>query len=99
MSSTFATEPYDLDEVFEQALIDPFPERAKPLPLPTGLSDEEDAARHLALRFNRDLVYCPNCEWAMDKADAANDIDLNCPRCWCIVGPVGTKPYRRKLTP
>lgn len=30
--------------------------------VPTGLSDEEDAARFLAQRFDRTLGFCRNCE-------------------------------------
>lgn len=31
-------------------------------PVPTGLADEEDAGRYLALRLNPDLLFCTNCE-------------------------------------
>src|SRR5579859_353201 len=33
-----------------------------PEPIPTGLSDEADAVRHLAQRLNPDLLFCTNCE-------------------------------------
>lgn len=60
----------------------------------TGLSDEDDAARYLALRFNPDLRFCPNCETVVDTSK----VD----RPWCIycgdnLQPMGTKPRLRKF--
>lgn len=58
----------------------------------TGLSDEEDAARHLALRFNPDLRFCPNCETVMVPQP------YNwCPYCGDHCREVGTKPRIKKV--
>jgi hypothetical protein len=65
----------------------------EPAPIPTGLSDEDDAARYLAQRFNGDLAFCPNCEVTYDF----NRVGNFCPRCKDTLRDVGTPPRRRKF--
>lgn len=87
-------------------LDDPLPE-GKPGYAPsaalvvTGLSDEEDAARHLALRFNPAVKFCPNCETYVDqdKADPVNrDLHVHwCPYCGDNLREVGVAPRKRKF--
>lgn len=57
-------------------------------PVPTGLSEEDDAARLIALEFNSSLLYCPNCEVSYE-----ND---RCPRCLSRLQPQGTPPLSTK---
>lgn len=61
-------------------------------PVITGLSEEEDAQRHLAVRFNPDLRVCVNCEIMVDVQVGF------CPRCLFSLAPIGTSPLRRKST-
>lgn len=70
------------------------------LPVPTGLTDEEDAARYMALRFNPNAMVCPNCEGIYDSSDydSSDHID-HCPRCDERLQPLGTPPRRRKFNP
>lgn len=72
---------------------------------PTGLSDEEDAVRHLRRKFDDLVGFCPNCEsyYAMPNRDFA---DLNevifgtmCPICRDFLYRVGHPPLRRKYNP
>jgi hypothetical protein len=35
-------------------------------PIPTGLDDQEDAHRYMAMRFNPNLLFCPNCELCLE---------------------------------
>lgn len=80
-------------------LDNPLPDAAYP-PEPvvvTGLSDEEDAARHLALRFNRDLRFCPNCEAIVDVTKMKDPHHHWCSYCGDTLRPLGTKPRIRKF--
>lgn len=63
-------------------------------PVVTGLSDEEDAQRHLALRFNPDLRFCPNCETVIDSKLTG----FYCPRCSETLQTVGSRARHRKHT-
>lgn len=63
-----------------------------PVPVPTGLSEEEDAQRYLALRFNPDLKFCPNCEVVVD----GNLTGFYCHTCTDTLQEVGTAPRRKK---
>lgn len=101
MSSTSANkgddDPFCLDDMFkvpgeiDAAHIQPV--------VATGLSDEEDAARALARRFDRSLGFCRNCEQVYRQA-THGDIVLTtfCPRCKDTLHEVGTEPRRRKHT-
>lgn len=82
-------EPVDLDELFHVTAEEPTGYR--PEPIVTGLSDEEDAQRLLAMRFNEDLLFCTNCEVSYDKTYWV------CPRCDITLSPMGTPPHRRKV--
>lgn len=76
-------------------LDDPRPEKHSPEPMMiTGLSDEADASRHLAMRFNRDMMFCPNCEGLYDATKAQHDW---CPYCGDLLKPIGTKARTRKF--
>lgn len=59
-------EPLNLDDLFHKAIVNSDP-ICPPEPIATGLSDEEDAARYLAQRFNPHLLFCPNCEATYDQ--------------------------------
>lgn len=64
-----------------------------PLPIPTGLSDEDDAGRWLALKFH--AVMCWNCESVYEP-----DVGTFCPRCHLHLLPVADareKVKRKKL--
>lgn len=84
------TKPLDLDDLFHVTAEEPSDFRAEPIV--TGLSEEEDAQRHLALRFNENLVFCTNCEVTYELAG------WGCVRCGQILAPKGTPPKRRKHT-
>lgn len=85
-------EPINLDEMFQ---VPPeWDDVPRPEPVVTGLSDEEDARRHLARRFNPDLKFCPNCEMIMD----AKKTGFFCPHCRDTLAEIGTQPRRRKHT-
>lgn len=56
----------------------------------TGLSEEEDAARHIALRFNTNLRTCVNCEQVYESI-------FFCPRCEFKTMPLGSAPWRKKV--
>lgn len=95
-------EPINLDECFQVLPEDVT--RAEPIV--TGLSDEEDVGRHLALRFSPTLLFCPNCEIVVDhecdwllQPEVATVIFF-CPRCNARLAPMGTPPTptRRKHT-
>ena len=91
MSSTFATEPYDLDEEFDAtAKINP-PAHPAGLVI-TGLSDEEDAARYIAKQFNPKVKFCRRCEVEVEIA-ATQHGDAVCPYCDRWLWPVGTPPF------
>jgi len=62
----------------------------------TGLSDEDDAARYLALRFNPDLRFCPNCETYHGAAREGMH-DHWCSYCGDTLRPVGTRPRIKKV--
>lgn len=95
-------EPINLDDLFHVPLHDDSG-HGRPSPIITGLSEEEDAARYISLRFNPTLLSCPNCEVVIDhglehlKQEAAVVI-VFCPRCNGKLAPVGTPPRRRKHT-
>jgi hypothetical protein len=70
------------------------------VPIPTGLSDEEDAHRQLALQFG-DVLFCRNCEHYYERATALPDggkhVQIaHCPYCADLMFPVGTKPREKK---
>lgn len=69
------------------------------IPVPTGLTDEEDAARYMALRFNPNARVCLNCEGIYDQLLPSGDQIDHCPRCDDWLQPVGTPPRRRKFNP
>lgn len=70
-----------------------------PVPIPTGLSDIDDAKRIMVLKFDPTLGYCRNCEGTF-KCDTDGHIVLTtwCPVCierevtefLCVLG---TAPY------
>jgi hypothetical protein len=62
----------------------------------TGLSDEEDAGRHLALRFNPELRFCPNCE-TFHGPPVKGKHDHWCSYCGDNLRPMGTKPRTKKI--
>lgn len=65
----------------------------------TGLSDEEDALRHIEQRFNPDLRFCPNCESIVVR-EVPGSIDPSNPWCdYCgdTLQPMGTKARTRKF--
>lgn len=89
-------DPLGLDDVFDpmaaggQLVIAPL--------VVTGLSDEEDAARHLTLRFDRTIGFCRNCE-GYYPCEMHGEIAMTtwCPACkeYFLTEP-GTKPLKRK---
>lgn len=81
------TKLVDLDTMFHGVLEAPTPPAA---PVVTGLSDEEDALRHLAERFDPDLKFCTNCEVAYHSP--------LCMRCFDMTSPMGTPPRKKKHT-
>lgn len=62
------------------------------VPIPTGLSDEEDAKRHLAFKFDDGIGFCRNCEGHY-KMEGTHNL---CPVCLSFLSPVGTPPAKRK---
>lgn len=60
----------------------------------TGLSDEEDAARLLALHFQSDLYVCRNCE--VHYRCCTKFEDDNCPRCNMPLSSKGVPPLKAK---
>jgi hypothetical protein len=76
------------------------------VPVPTGLTDEEDAQRYLRLQFDDTIGFCQNCEgtYTMERAvyedDTREIMATSCPRCgqrdWLV--RAGTKPLRKKHT-
>jgi hypothetical protein len=62
----------------------------------TGLSDDEDARRYLALQFNQDLRFCTNCE-TYHGPHVENLHDWWCHYCGDNLRPVGTKPRTKKV--
>lgn len=91
---TRSHEPINLDEAFDMALKPGSWSSLLPEPSPTGLSDEEDARRHLATRFDDELAYCTNCEITVNAVAAGG----HCHRCSDMLSPIGTPPRRRKHT-
>lgn len=86
-------EPINLDDAFQVDVEEHL--HGSQAPIVTGLSDEEDAARHLALRFNTNLKFCANCEVYYElKATGAY-----CRVCWMPLGEVGTSPSKLKRNP
>src|ERR1700678_396752 len=78
-------------------------------PLPTGLDEQEDAHRHMAVRFNPHLLFCPNCEVLYEAAlkGRMNDnglyvtpegveIYLTCPSCDVHLTRPGSTPIRSR---
>lgn len=63
----------------------------------TGLNEEEDAARYVAIEFNTDLKFCPNCEGIYDRETLPSKEFMWCPYCGDNLRPVGTAPRRRKF--
>lgn len=67
----------------------------------TGLSDEEDARRHMALRFNGSIKFCPNCEtFTTRDGDPAPQNNYHwCDYCGDNLREVGAAPRVRKRGP
>lgn len=72
------------------------PEQTLPLApvVLTGISEEEDAHRHVGLRLNPALMFCPNCEGYYDVEGFKNW----CPYCGDTLRPVGAAPRSRKFS-
>jgi len=89
------TTTVDLTDAFDLA-VEEVTSVAPPVPAPTGLSDEEDALRHMALRFNQTIEWCNNCECAYDTHTDSGLLQA-CPRCddWL---DKANNPRRRKHT-
>lgn len=87
------TKPLNLDEAFGRkvSFTDVPHRRGEIVPIPTGLSDEDDAGRHLALQFDNEIWLCPNCE-----ALWRNTTTHQCPYCGINLGPKDMRPDRRK---
>lgn len=68
---------------------------SKAIPLViTGLSDEEDARRQIALHLDQSVMFCTNCESYWDKSGR----DWHwCQYCGCNLREVGTPPTKRKI--
>lgn len=81
---------YSAEDWHFAEVTDPQPTN-RALPQPIGLSDEEDAHRHLALRF--DSMFCINCELHFSAEH------LWCNACSRTLRPYGTAPSRRKHLP
>lgn len=64
-------------------LDDPAPAPAPPAitATVTGLNEEEDAARIIALRFNDQLRFCGSCEADYEVEHGRQGDPYNCPRC------------------
>lgn len=88
------TKPVDLYEAFDMA--SKITQEVPPtVPLPTGLSNEEDAQRHLDLRFNPLLKYCPNCETPVASGEMI--YGPWCAYCGDALRDMGTAPRKKKL--
>lgn len=89
------TKPLDLDEAFHlrhwHSDEDEDAGHVRPIadPVPTGLNDEDDARRLLAIKFNS--RFCPNCETYYDEG-----VGAFCPACFDTLLAVGSPPRRRK---
>lgn len=103
MSSTSARspdEPYDDPLGLDEPLMDELERSDAPIePLvATGLSDEDDAARNLALRFDPSAGFCRNCE-GYYRCDVVDGVTMTtfCPRCagFTLYVP-GTPPLRAR---
>lgn len=86
-------DPLGLDD----PVVEPGPTTTVQRPLTiTGLSDEEDAARHMELHFDTSVRFCTNCEFYVEVL--TNAADALCPRCeMYLLWPAGTRPLHRKL--
>lgn len=87
-------DPLGLDELLPEG--DPC--YAPQVAIVTGLSDEEDARRHLTLRFNPHMRFCPNCETYTERAgepDKTNNYHW-CDYCGDNLREVGSTPRTRK---
>lgn len=90
--------PLGLDEL-DELLPEGRPVYAPQVAIVTGLSDEEDARRYMALRFNGDIWFCPNCETYCERSgdpDTQNNFYW-CNYCGDSLRAVGTKPRKRKF--
>jgi hypothetical protein len=71
--------------------------------IPTGLDDQEDAHRYMAMRFNPNLLFCPNCELCFEhnlkgtfdsdmlyRAPNGEVLRITCPLCGTWLDKPGT---------
>ncbi len=67
------------------------------VPIPTGLSEEEDAGRFFAQQFDPDIGYCRNCEIQFTTPGQGLG---QCPNCGDQLSDLSIEPihYKRKHT-
>ena len=80
-------DPLDLEPEEEE-----MEETLRPVPLPTGLDDIDDAKRYLQLRFDETLCFCVSCETYFEQLSD----DVHCNDCGTLLQPPGTPPTKRK---
>lgn len=112
-SASTASDDFVYDEIFGQTFEGSPDPATETVSVPTGLSDEDDAPRHMRLQFDPAVGFCRNCEgtfamkWAVYHDEITHEEEgreiqaTSCPRCGeheYLVRP-GTKPRRRKFTP
>lgn len=88
-------DPLEIDEILPGGK----PIYAPQVAIVTGLSDEEDARRHVALRFNGSIKFCPNCETYTERDGDLPSAQNNyhwCDYCGDNLREVGTTPRTRK---
>lgn len=88
-------DPLGIDEILPEGN----PSYAPQAAIPTGLSDEEDARRHMALRFHPDMRFCPNCEtYTIRTGEPSKENNYHwCHYCGDNLREVGSPPRKKKF--
>lgn len=85
-------DPLGVDEILPAGQ----PIYAPQVAIVTGLSDEEDARREIAKRFNPEMRFCRNCETYAERHSPDAPNHFWCDYCGDILADVGAEPHRRK---
>lgn len=88
-------DPLGVDEILPAGQ----PIYAPQVAIVTGLSDEEDARREIAKRFNPAMKFCPNCETYTERSGEPS-VQNNyhwCDYCGDNLREVGVSPRKKKF--